>query len=201
MKFPEYLFHYTVGPKMPMIALSGVLRPNRQTITTSLREKAILWWSENPQWEPTANKVLSRDGGLTFERPSLQELMRLASVFRFRLSCRNPEALRAVGIKLLPFQQLGLVARVDRRDMNDMVQRGLKFGATPAHWWGTLEEVPLTLEARDVLTIEAREPTASGQGQTKWVRVTMEQAIASFQSRGQRIAMTTPTVTPGASNV
>lgn len=201
MKVPEYLFHYTIGPKVQLIAAAGALRPNRQTVTASAREKAILWWSENPQWEPTANKVMSRDGGQTFERPSLQELMRVVGVFRFRLSCRNLEALRSVGLKVLPFQQLGLAARIDKRDMADMIQRGLQFGATPAHWWGSFEDVPLTLEAGGVLAIEAREPVASGQGQSKWERVTMEQAIASFQARGQRVAMTTTTLTPAARNV
>jgi hypothetical protein len=200
-KVPEYLFHYTIGPKMPLIAASGMLAPRRFSAATSMREKAILWWSENPQWDASANKVMSFDGGQSFVRPSMRQLQEAAGVFRFRLDCRRPEALQAIGLKMVPFGRLQLVARIDPKDMADMVQRGLQFGATPTHWWGSLDPCPLTLQSSGLLSIEAREPVALGQGQDQWAPVTMEQAIASFESRGKRVAMTTTTAVPAARNV
>ena len=198
-KIPDFLYHYTIGPKMPLIAESGRLLP--KGFGAEPREKPVLWLSENPQWDPTANKVVSRDGGVTFVRPTLQELQKLVGIFRFRLDCRRPEALQAACIRLAQWTRMATVARIDARHMADMVKRGMSWGATPTHWWGCMDELPLALEASEMLIIEAREPVAPGEGQKKWERVTMAQAIESFLSRGQRVVMNTATNMPAARNV
>ena len=200
-KIPDFLFHYTIGPKMALIATSGSLAPRRFSGATSAREKAILWWSENPQWDASANKVMSADGGKTFVRPSMRELQQAVGLFRFRLDCRRPEALRAIGLKMAPFVRLQLLAHIDPDDMADMVRRGIQFGATPAHWWGSFNSCPLTLQSSGLLSMETREPVAPGQGQDQWTPVTMDQAIASFEARGKRVVMTTPTNMPAARNI
>jgi hypothetical protein len=197
-KTPDFLYHYTVGAKLALIAQTGALIP--KGFEAEPREKPVLWLSENPQWEPTANKVVSRDGGKTFERLSLQELQNMVGIFRFRLDTRKAEVLRELGVRLVPWVRIGTVAHISPRHMAAMVTRGMSWGATPTHWWGCLDPLPLSLQEQDALTIEAREPAPLGQQQS-WQPVTMEQAIESFRSRGIRVGMTTATATPAARNV
>ena len=118
-------------------------------------------------------------------------------------SASSGSALIAVARKrcTLPWTRMATVARIDARHMADMVKRGMSWGATPTHWWGCMDELPLALEASEMLIIEAREPVAPGEGQEKWERVTMAQAIESFLSRGQRVVMNTATNMPAARNV
>lgn len=195
---PEHLYHYTIGAKLALIAQTGALVP--KGFEAEPREKPVLWLSENPQWEPTANKVVSRDGGLTFERPTLLELQKMVGIFRFRLDTRQTALLQEHGVRLVPWTRIGTVAHISKRHMADMVKRGMAWGATPMHWWGCMDPLPLSLEDQGALIIEAREPVQVGQQQT-WQRVTMAQAIDSFLARGIRVGMTTATAMPAAHNV
>lgn len=153
MKLPEFIFHYTVGPKLPLIADSGHLMPTGFGAAKSRREKPILWWSSNARWEPTATKVLNRDGR-TFYRPTFDELNELCGTFRFRLSTRNLGGSPEVGFKLMAWNQLPLVARLDAADARQMVTAALELGAVPTDWWGCLEPVSLSFEASGRLQLE-----------------------------------------------
>lgn len=197
-KPPDFLYHYTVGPKLAQIAQSGALLP--RGFEAEPREKPVLWLSENPQWEPTANKVMSRDGGQTFERPPLRQLQTLVGIFRFRLDTRKTGLLQELGIRLVPWSRIGTVAHISPRHIAAMIQRGMSWGATPTHWWGCMDPLPLSLEEQGALIIEAREPAPVGQ-QDSWQRVKMEQAIEFFRARNTRVGMTTATATPAARNV
>lgn len=200
-KIPDFIFHYTVGAKLPLILESGSLAPRRYSAATSPREKPILWWSENPTWDATANKPMSQDGGKTFFRPSLKELQKAVGIYRFRLDCRRPEALHATDVKPVHWTRLPTVAHIAPRDVQDIVERGIKFGATPATWWGTLTPTPLTLMASGILSLEVRHPLDPGQGQEQWEPAVLEDEVERLRARNQRIAMTTPTLTPGARGV
>lgn len=200
-KLPDFLYHYTVGAKLPLIAKSGSLAPRRYSAAASPREKPILWWSENPTWDATANKPMSKDGGKTFFRPSLRELQQAVGIYRYRLDCRKPEALQAIGVKPIHWSRLPAVAHIAPNDVRDIVDRGLKFGATPTLWWGTLDLVPLSLAASGILALEVRHPVEAGQGQEQWAPASLEEEVVALSARNQRIAMTTPTLTPGARGV
>lgn len=153
MKFPEALYHYTVGPKLPLIAESGRLLPAKVGAMDS-REKPVLWWSANKTWDPTATKLVSFDGGRTVRRSSLDELRQLFGAYRFRLDTHNPAALHNIGLKLLPWTRAPMAARIPADDVARMTSVGVQMGATPMDWWGCLEEVPLSLETTGMLRLD-----------------------------------------------
>jgi len=194
MKIPEALYHYTVGPKLSLIAKSRHLAPTGYGLATSKKEKPVLWFSENCQWEPTATKVISTDGGKTFRRPEVRELQQFVGIYRFRLDTRNLEALNAAGIKLLPWTRLQTIARFDPRDINDMVTTGMTLGATPMHWWGVMEPVPVSLEVSGLLRLEICIHTGNDNPDT-WDRISLADAITAWESRGLRVKQTTTSQT------
>lgn len=151
MKLPEALFHYTVGPKLPLIARSGRLLPT--AIMAGPREKPVLWWSANVHWEPTATKLVAGADGRV-QAPSFDELSRQFGAFRFRLDTRHPDALLKVGIKLLPWPRVQTAARIDTDEVTRMVASGVRHGAKPMDWWGCLEAVPVSLEVGGLLRVE-----------------------------------------------
>lgn len=153
MKFPDAVYHYTVGPKLQLIADSGRLLPSRIGAQDG-REKAVLWWSANKSWEPTATKLLTFDGGRTVHRPSFEELRRMFGAYRFRLDTRNPAALHNIGLKLLPWTRMPMAARIPAEDVAQMTLTGIELGATPTDWWGCLEDVPLSLETTGMLRLD-----------------------------------------------
>lgn len=197
-KTPDFLYHYTIGPKLALIEQAGALIP--KGFLAEPRERPVLWLSENPQWEPTANKVMSRDGGQTFVRPTLLELQKTVGIFRFRVDTRRAAQLQELGVRLVPWTRIATVAHISQRHMADMVKRGMAWGSTPMHWWGCMDPLPLTLEEQGALIIEAREPVPVGQQQS-WQRVSMQQAIESFMARDVRVAMRTATEMPAARNI
>ncbi len=154
MKIPDALFHYTIGPKLSKVALSGRLLPANIGTPFPDKEKPVLWWSANSSWEPTATKLLTMDGGRTVIRPTLEILNRDFGAYRFRLDTRNPRALHEVGLKLLPWARMGLAARISADCVARMVAAGLDMGAKPIDWWGCLEAVPTSLEVSGLLRLE-----------------------------------------------
>jgi|GEM_PF-2133133 len=193
---PETLYHYTVGPKLALIAGSRHLAPKGYGLALSDKEKPVLWFSANPQWEPTATKVLSTNGK-EFHRPSVQELLRLAGLYRFRLDIRIPEVLASMGIKLLPWTRIQTVSRIAPIEIQNMVISGIDLGATPMHWWGTLDSVPLSLEVSGLMTLEICRAAEIGADEV-WERIPLAQAITEFQARGTRYHQGTATAMPGA---
>lgn len=207
MKLPDAVFHYTVGPKLPLILKSRRLQPTGFGLAASSREKPVLWWSENADWEQTATKVLSTDRGKTYRRPSLAELQAEAGLYRFRLDTRNAAALHEVGIKLVPWQRIPMLARIDPKDVQRMLMSGLHLGATPTQWWGTFEPVPTSLEVSGVLTVEHRDANAEGLARDQWVPVdggllaATKAFIGWMESKGLRIDMRKASDEPAARNI
>lgn len=198
-KSPETLYHYTIGPKLRLIGDARRLEPRGYGMAASAREKPVLWWSENPLWEPSANKVMSLDGK-SFFRPTLKELQENVGVYRFALDCRKPDGLHAVGIKLIPWARIPLIAKIDPGDVARMLRGGMNVGATPTHWWGTLEPVPLSLQVSGALRLERLDAAAPGQP-TSWSAITFADALARFESLGTRVLMSTSTATPAARGI
>lgn len=194
---PQFLFHYTVGPKLQLIADSGALLP--KGFGARPNEKPVLWLSASTDWEPTATKVMSHDGGQTFARPSLQELQSIAGLYRFRIDTLKLAALDSP-IRLVPWPRMGTVARIEAAQLQDMVRRGLQFGATPMNWWGCMDPVPLSLQTGASLTVEVRESGHDGQLEG-WRQLSMKEALESFEELGTQFRMTTATNTPAARNI
>jgi hypothetical protein len=196
-KTPEALFHYTVGPKLALIAASRHLMPIGYGMATGKREKPVLWFSENPQWEPTATKVISTDKGHSYHRPNVRELQERVGVFRFRLDTRRPEALREVGIKLVAWKDLPLQMCMDPKDVTLMIRSGVQLGATPTHWWGTMQPLPTALEVSGVLRLEIRRKAEPGALEG-WEPIKLADGIAEFEAMGTRVKQNLATNTPKA---
>lgn len=191
MRVPDTLYHYTIGPKMPLISQSGELRPFGFGRATNLREKAVLWWSSHEQWEPTATKVISLDGGASYERPSLETLHDIAGCYRFRLDLRNPVGIHTAGVKLLPWTRLPLVARIAGQDVQQMIATGLRLGAVPSQWWGCLDAVPLQLEVSGLLRVDAFQDDGT------WRPLTgMAEALALVAANPKRVKQLKASQTP-----
>lgn len=216
MTKPEFLYHYTIGAKLRLIAGSGHEGGELQTRGHGAApgEKPVLWLSANPQWEPTATKVISLDGGRTFMRPSLAQLHAAAGLFRFRVRPRQVVAeleSRGIECKLVPWTRIAMVARIQPAAMVDMVQRGLSWGATPMHWWGCMGALPLWLEQSGAMVFEGIGDGAGGgagggggdvaAGRMAWRQMTMSEGIEAFNARGVRVAMGTATEMPAARNL
>lgn len=145
-----YVWHYTVGAPLAAIARSGCLRPGNahdadrsepvRTGQPADASRAILWFSRNQKWDPSAAKDerLRTDA----RTPSRSGLHTRFGLYRF--------GLRADDRRLLPWPTVTRVADIDVPDAMAMVASGLRCGAAPTDWIGTLSPVPV-----DELVFEA----------------------------------------------
>jgi hypothetical protein len=131
----DYVWHYTVGTPLAAIARSGRLVPTAALMQEPrLGKQEILWFSRNQQWDPSASK----DEGLGQAR---QALSRTALHTRFGLYRFGLPALDA---RLVPWPTVTRVAEIDVPAAMTMVATGLRCGAAPTDWLGTLMPIPLT---------------------------------------------------------
>lgn len=144
----QFVWHYTTQDKFKQIVKSGWLLPS--TVGIAAGESPILWFSNEPYWEPTAQKAVLQGGkavGLgmqgTFERGG--GLVRVG-VLSSRL-IQWPRLAKMAGIPSSIRRSLQLVAR--------------EQGAVPERWYGLIgQRLPLS----DVDAIEVFEGNS-------WVRV------------------------------
>jgi hypothetical protein len=129
-------YHYTTGNKLLPISASGCLLPTN--VMVAPQEKPILWFSVNPVYEPTAVKLIATADRRVY-RPTFQELHQIIGIFRFGIV--------ATDARLVPFNKLQRLAHISSHDMAAMTASGMRIGATPAHWTGTL--IPLALSELD----------------------------------------------------
>ncbi len=129
-----YVWHYTVGTPLAAIARSGRLMPAAaRTPASRTGEQEILWFSRNQQWDPSA----TRDDGLSQARHTLSQAALHArfGLYRFGLPVHD--------VRLLPWPTVTRVADIDVPEAMTMVANGLRCGAAPTDWIGTLMPVPL----------------------------------------------------------
>lgn len=129
-----YVWHYTVGTPLVAIARSGRLMPAAARAPEPRSGDGILWFSRNQQWDPSA----TRDQGLSQARHTLSQAALHArfGLYRFGLPARD--------IRLLPWPTVTRVADIDVPEAMTMVASGLRCGAAPTDWVGTLSPVPLS---------------------------------------------------------
>lgn len=150
----ELAWHYTTGSHFLAIVESGRILP--ATAYVSGRERPIVWFSTNQQWEQTANKMWRRPDGKLQPTTTRGENYKLGGgLVRFGLPARN----------LTPWPKLGRKAGISRS-----MARALEFaahdaGADPSEWSGCFEPV----DVRDCV-VEA----LSDSGQ--WERVPIRRA-------------------------
>jgi len=130
----DYVWHYTVGTPLAAIAQSGRLVPAAALVSEPrLGEQEILWFSRNQQWDPSASK----DEGLSQARHTLSRsaLHTRFGLYRFGLPVHDA--------RLLAWPTVTRVADIDVPEAMTMVASGLRCGAAPTDWLGTLMPIPL----------------------------------------------------------
>ncbi|MEN7530990.1 MULTISPECIES: hypothetical protein [unclassified Cupriavidus] len=129
-----YVWHYTVGTPLAAIARSGQLIPAAaRAEVPRLGEQEILWFSRNQQWDPSATKDDALDRARhTMSRAALHARFGL---YRFGLPAQD--------MRLLPWPTVTRVADIDVPEAMTMVASGLRCGAAPTDWLGTLTSIPV----------------------------------------------------------
>jgi hypothetical protein len=128
MQPTNFVWHYTVGTRLPAIAETGVLIPSRSLHAAA--SLGVLWFSRRQTWEPsTARTGWKRHAANKVAFPEKEGL------FRF--------GLRASDSRLVPWPAVTRLADIDIPEAMSMVSAGLRRGASPTDWLGVLTQVPL----------------------------------------------------------
>ncbi len=128
MQPTNFVWHYTVGTRLPAISESGLLIPARSLhATTSL---GVLWFSRQQTWEPsTVRTGWKRHPAARIAFPEKEGL------FRFGLPASDS--------RLVSWPAVTPLADIDIPEAMAMLSAGLRRGATPTDWVGVLTQVPL----------------------------------------------------------
>jgi hypothetical protein len=122
------IWHYTTGENFIQIVEVGFLDPNK-TVTLP-GERPILWFSSEPFWEPTANKALSLDGAVkTLSMDETREHGGGLVRFGVRASV------------LIRWPKLGRKAGMPPQTVRSLELVGIKQGAKPSNWYGSLKRI------------------------------------------------------------
>jgi hypothetical protein len=131
-----YVWHYTAGSQLPAIAQSGGLIPTRSHASAHARHgREILWFSRQQQWEPSAER--SRANAALPHLPGHRRPPPQSGWYRFGLA-RNDA-------RLLPWPDITRLADLDVPQAMTLVSAGLRVGANPTDWVGSLQAVPLSV--------------------------------------------------------
>ena len=133
-------WHYTILPVYKLIVDSGVLRPADCRI--ELGERPILWFSTNPFWEQTANKMLFDSAtGKETKLSMVETAQKAGGLVRFAVPVQ----------RLVRWPRLGQLANIKSKTRKILEEAGIRMGADYRQWYGTLESIP----TRDCLAIES----------------------------------------------
>lgn len=128
----HFVWHYTVGSKLEAIARTKALAPAKPVSTDNQRE--VLWFSRRQTWEPSASKIEWPRGDAR-RSPSIHEVHARQGLYRFGLARDDA--------RLLPWPSINQLADIDMPEAMTLVATGLRCGANPTDWLGTLNTVPL----------------------------------------------------------
>jgi hypothetical protein len=124
------VWHYTIADRADGILEDGLIRP--ATAGVPDHEKPVVWFSANPRWEPTANKIIMTMG--TERVLSTNEMLYsgfAGSLWRFGV---QHDA-------LIPWVPLQRIARIKKKEAKRLSRKAIKDRANPMHWYGSLEPV------------------------------------------------------------
>jgi hypothetical protein len=123
-------WHYTTGQNFQMIVESGELLPTASFIAKG--EKPILWFSQDQDWEPTACKGwIDPATGTRRTLTRWETFEKAGGLVRFGL----PTA------RLIAWPEIARLARMPKKQADALVAVGLKQGAIPMRWMGTLDSI------------------------------------------------------------
>ncbi|AWB33939.1 hypothetical protein [Orrella marina] len=128
----EFVWHYTTGDhRLKSITGLGFLIPSN---VGAPKERPLLWFSANQEYEPTAIKMVARADG-SIEQLTFEQQNELAGCVRFGL----PAADR----RLMSWKRACSFARTPRVVRTAMEQTGIQCGGNPAHWFAVSELIPV----------------------------------------------------------
>jgi hypothetical protein len=136
----DLVWHYTTGDKFIAICDSGVLL--QTSVGLSGKEKPVLWFSKNQKWEPTANKICLSPDGKMIPLDQNGTANEGNGLVRFGLKKKN----------VLHWPALIKAARISKTTVQSLEAAGVKQGANPSDWYGSLKSVQVdTCDAIEVM--------------------------------------------------
>jgi hypothetical protein len=125
------VWHYTTGECLVKILRDGYIKP--ATAFVARGERPIVWFSRNPTWERTANKMWRKPDG------SIELLDREGTRVR-------GGGLVRIGVTpaTAPFnwRDLKEQSRMSAKIARALYQTAINKGARPSDWYGTFDVVP-----------------------------------------------------------
>lgn len=123
------LWHYTTKDRLEEIINSGELRATDAN-KTSPTEKATLWFSKNPIWEPTATKMVMTESGI--KRLTKNEQFELFGLGRIQIN-DNVQVKSWKHFKEFGGGKLKILRKLE--------EVGVKMGGNPNHWYWSWDNV------------------------------------------------------------
>src|SRR5262249_47542259 len=122
-------WHYTVGHRLDSILRDGVIRP--ATAYVDPGEKAAVWFSVNPVWEETANKLVETSFGLV---PGTKETTHEMGGGLARIGVR-PE------VAPYDWDAFKALSGVTKKVARALYRAALAAGSRPGEWYVSFEPV------------------------------------------------------------
>ena len=124
-------WHYTTGSRFKQILESGVIRPATKFVPAG--ERPVVWFSTEPVWEPTANKMRQNRDGSFISQDMTQTAEGCEGLVRIGVLPQTaPHDWRA-------FKQLSGISAKMAEGLYNVAKLQ---NARPGHWYVTFEEVP-----------------------------------------------------------
>lgn len=128
-KRDDIVWHYTVGIRFREIRETGAIIPATARVPPG--ERAIVWFSSHPEWEPTASKGIIVDG--TMRKATRDEMVANAGgLVRLGVSRR---------IARHDWTALRTKSRMSAATAKGLVAAARECGADPAQWFGSFTRV------------------------------------------------------------
>jgi hypothetical protein len=135
----EIVWHYTTEGKLDDIISSGVLRISQWEKKMGF-PKPSLWFSKNPDWEPTATKMAMDENQVPIKL-TRQEQYELDGLGRIAIKYSQ---------ELISWAKYRRVSGLDESLLDRMELTGREKGASPSDWFASLKNI----YERDWIAIE-----------------------------------------------
>jgi hypothetical protein len=118
-------YHYTTENRIQDILESGKI--TQATLRLNKKEKPCTWISSNQIWEKTATKMAKNDEGLLIQL-----------TFEQQLACFGCARIEVKPNNLYNWPKLKHIVRIDKVNAKFLEDEGIKRGANPSEWHGSL---------------------------------------------------------------
>jgi CheY-like chemotaxis protein len=125
----KLLWHYTVGLHIHSILADGVIRP--ATAYVPRDQRPVVWFSSNPNWEETANKMIKQDGVLyALNKEETAETW--GGLYRIGVLAETAPH---------NWENLVFLSNIPPAEARALKKVADQDGADPAEWFGTFDPV------------------------------------------------------------